>query len=211
MRNLTRVFCFAIVIPASAFAQTTTYTFDPGSLTYATASGTYTTSMTVSGWFQTASPLAANLTGADVSAALTAYSFSDGVQTLSESNSYVRNVVLSTDGSGAPTDWALTFYRNNGGNVAGCDVAYIPGNSLQIDGFTDAVCASGTPDNCDLIFDFGPNNGMLLEAPPVSSPGAWTVAAQAPTAIPTLSTRGAVIMVILLAGAALLALRRFKA
>jgi len=211
MKNLTRILCFAIVVPVSAFAQTTTYTFDPGSLTYDTAMGTYNTSMTVSGWFQTASPLAADLTFADLSGELTAYSFFDGVQTLSESNSYVRNVLISTDGSGAPTEWSLTFFRNNGGNVAGCDVTYIAGSNIQFDGFTDGVCAVGTPDDCDTVADFGPNNGTFLEAPPVSSPGAWTVATQAPPAIPTLSTRGVAITMILLAGAAMFTLRRFRA
>ena len=73
----------------SGTAVATTYTF-VGS-TYTTAFSPYTTAMSVTGTFDTASPLPANMNNLDIgpngSGLVTAWSFSDGVNTFTQANS----------------------------------------------------------------------------------------------------------------------------
>jgi hypothetical protein len=196
--------------PVAAFAQTTTYTYNPVGQTFTDVAGTYVTSMSVTGFFQTANRLPAGLGGADISGDIVGYSFSDGVQTLNDGNSYIVQAVVSTDGSGRLMTWGLTFYRDNGGVVGGMDIAYSlgPPEFLQIDGFTDAPCGIGTPDDCQGVFDFGPNYGLDFELQPQDIPGRWSITGQLAPAIPTLSTWAMAGMVLLLAVVGLNHLRR---
>ena len=55
---------------------------------------TYTAAMRVTGSFTTASPLAANLSNVDVSALVTSYSFTDGINTIANSDPNALRIQL---------------------------------------------------------------------------------------------------------------------
>jgi hypothetical protein len=63
----------------------------------------YTTSMTVTGSFTTATPLAPNLVNVDISSQITTYSFNDGINTYAPPNGRIINFNVYTDSSGVPT------------------------------------------------------------------------------------------------------------
>jgi hypothetical protein len=98
-------------LSGTAFA--TTYTV-AGS-TYTKANGPYTTAMSVAGTFDTANPLPANLFAVDIgpdgSGLATAWSFFDGVNTFTQTNSAPigsGNFFVSTDAKGNITVFGIT-------------------------------------------------------------------------------------------------------
>jgi hypothetical protein len=70
-----------------------------------TPAGTYTTSMSVSGSFTVANPLAANLVNSDIAGSVLDFSFFDGRTTLSPGNAARKTFVFSTDGAGDIILW----------------------------------------------------------------------------------------------------------
>jgi uncharacterized delta-60 repeat protein len=74
----------------------------------------YTNAMRVTGEFTVASPLAPNLLNQDIAAQITSFSFTDGVQTLSSSDSY-RSATVSTDAQGNITSASLQFTKFTSG------------------------------------------------------------------------------------------------
>lgn len=70
---------------------------------------TYTTSMSVTGIFSVAVPLAANMALTDVTADVVSYTFDDGVNSHTESNSIVLGAFnIATDGAGNISEWQIT-------------------------------------------------------------------------------------------------------
>jgi hypothetical protein len=66
---------------------------------------TFTTAMNVTGTFTTASPLPANLTGQNIAAQITSYSFSDGLDTFSGGNPNARVCFPGIDGFQRSDPW----------------------------------------------------------------------------------------------------------
>lgn len=75
--------------------------------------GTYTHSMRVEGSFSVAAPLPEYLTPTDITADIVSYAFSDGRNTLTESNSYIRLANVVTDSAGDIQTWAIRFRTPN--------------------------------------------------------------------------------------------------
>jgi hypothetical protein len=107
-------------------------------------------------------------------------------------------------------DRDTTVTRSGPAEWTGRGVAFSSGSPvfLQIDGFTDAPCGIGTPDDCQGVFDFGPNYGLDFEAQPQNIPGRWSIIGQPAPAVPTLSFWAMTSMILLLAAVVLIRLWR---
>ena len=155
-RKLALLVCLA-ALPVPMMADTT-YTYTGTDFT--SVDSPYTTNDSVTGSFTIASPLADNLTEQPVNP--TSYSFSDGVQTLNDSNSYFRDGSLSfqvgTDSSGNITSWNILLLAIGHGS-------FIQTNDLYR-GFDSAE------DVHDVFF---------AAANEFGDPGVWTVS---PSAVP---------------------------
>ena len=104
----------AVGLAASMPAWGVSYVYTGGNYTNvtdsATVAGAYTTSMFVSGSFSLAAPLAANLSGANIDALLTSFTFNDGRTTLTNTTSgVVFDFLLSTNAAGAITAWNIAI------------------------------------------------------------------------------------------------------
>ena len=69
--------------------------------------GSYTLSMSVSGSFSLASPLAPNLALQDISGSVLSYSFNDGRTTLTDINSSISDFRVATDNLGDFSEWVI--------------------------------------------------------------------------------------------------------
>lgn len=125
----------ALIVAASVAGHshaTTVYTFDRGTPYFFTF-GPYNSTMHVTGSFDVAAPLANNLIFADISGLVTAYSFNDGVNTLTAPNSDIVNFFVDTNASGNITGWDIRLITSNPippggtqvfiGTVTGVDLA----------------------------------------------------------------------------------------
>jgi hypothetical protein len=109
MQRLVNAALFVALIASGAAAASTTYVFTGHP--YQTANGSYTTSMSITGSFTTAAPLAANLTSStDITPLVKSWSFSDGVNNYTLANS-VQNgdMEVTTDSGGNINGWSMAF------------------------------------------------------------------------------------------------------
>lgn len=107
-----------------ATAQTTTYSFTGAPYTSVTAVGgctlsdctPYTTTDRATVTLTFAAPLAPNLPAADRSAAIAAYTFSDGVRTTTgpSANAAILQAAIATDSAGKPVNYQITLLRTPG-------------------------------------------------------------------------------------------------
>jgi len=100
---LTGIAALSVVYPASVQAVPITYQYTGHSFT--SASGSYTTSDFVSGMLTLAGPLAPNMPLSLVSP--TAFSFSDGVQTITNLTATAVSFEFATGPTGAITAWSV--------------------------------------------------------------------------------------------------------
>jgi len=102
-------------------ATGTTYTYVGP--TYATAQSPYTTAMSVTGTFETVVPLPANMPsteiGPDGSGLATAWSFFDGVNTLTQANSFPLSFHVGTDALGNISTYSITLLSPQPPNSVG--------------------------------------------------------------------------------------------
>jgi hypothetical protein len=86
---------------------------------------TYTTAMRVTGSFTTPAPLPPNLTSANITSAVSSYSFDDGVNTIgsSDPDARIRFFNVTTDGSGAITDALIVVHQWTTGSNPHDDLA----------------------------------------------------------------------------------------
>lgn len=123
----------------------------------------YSVAMRVTGWFTTAAPLASNLVGADVSALVIAYSFSDGIRTIGSADGAARRGMFNvwTDGGGQITDSTLTVWSWQDGlagpHAASNRISVIPvttagDNSANNLGCTAVGISFGVADSCTAFF-----------------------------------------------------------
>lgn len=180
----------------------------------------YTTAMGVSGWFRTAAPIAPNLSGAQVHAQVTAYSFSDGLNTYTsgDSNGRVHQFQVSTNALGAISSGTYiqlqTWQTGASPHVVGDRVAALFLDDASGAGRNNAQCdsvsgppPSGAPDICMTVSAlFGQGSSAASNAG-IS----WTSApyvAPATSAIPTLSEWGLIMLAGLMGWAGSRARRR---
>jgi hypothetical protein len=120
MRLRTLALLAAFLLPLPMMADTTYYYTGTD---FGVVTGSYTTSDSINGWFSVASPLPANLNNAggldDITSEVTAFSFSDGVQTLTNSTPGVQSqFAVVTDNNADIYAWLFgAFIKDAGGNT----------------------------------------------------------------------------------------------
>lgn len=149
----------------AAHADTVTYTLI-NSPTYTTVTGKYTTAEKITGSFQLGSPLSPNVTGQ--SATPTSYSFSDGLDIFTSSNSSILAFSgLGTDASGNINQFQIAVNSNttlasfllqasggfhqsaaNGPNGSSSDFAQVSGGNASFQ--TSAPVSAVTPEPSSL-------------------------------------------------------------
>jgi len=105
--------CAVLALAVAPGATALTYGYSGNSYTLVVdntpPSGTYTTSMNVSGSFTIAGSLAPNLALTDISGSVLSYSFNDGINTHTQANSsFVGPFNVATDGTGQIAEWQFT-------------------------------------------------------------------------------------------------------
>ena len=106
---LTAFAALSIAYPASVHAVPTTYQYIGNPFTEVVGPS-YTTSDFVTAMITLTGPLGANFSGF-VSA--TAFTFSDGFQTITDISAFASNFFFKTDAAGAITNWDLVVVNNN--------------------------------------------------------------------------------------------------
>ena len=155
----------------------------------------FTPAMGHSGSFTVASPLAPNLAFQDISSLLTAYSFSDGINTYSSTdvNSRIYLFAVETDAQGQVTDAQIFLERW----LTGTNGAHVPGDrfsimALGLIGYHNAICAevAASPSNGTELCAELTNEDEALSAAGYSGPSlAWSRASLSDqiVSVPTLS------------------------
>jgi hypothetical protein len=138
-----------------AWADTFTYTYTGNDFT--TVTGAYTMSDSVMGTIVLSAPLPSNLALTDESALLVSYSFSDGVQTLTNLDSFPFEFLFETSASGAITSWAV-------GIVNPC----LPVNCNSPEIVTTSITSPPTS------FDMVNTLNVLSAGSNSGDPGAWS-------------------------------------
>lgn len=206
-----------------AFAQATTYTFT--SPTYGTTTNagacvvgectTYTAAQNARASFTFAAPLAPNLPNVDRTAAITAYSFSDGVRTTTGPGPLATTfrVQFGTDATGLPTGFLVQLERTPGPpytSSAAADpnsyvsaINFTPGTTTVLGNALCTLRAAGFgavsgPGSCAIVAV----NGNTSQA----SAGGPTVSVVTP--VPTLSEWAMILLALTLAGGAILIVHR---
>ena len=224
MRRL--VFLIFALANMSAFATTYSYSGNPYTVFTNHEIGTvadYTPSMRVSGWFSTAAPLV-NFGPANAAGLVTAYEFSDGINTIrsSDPNARMSSFQVITDGSGSITDvlitvevWASGSFPHTIGNrynrIVLMTSAGDSGQNLFVCGTVGTSSDTSVADVCLLTFPQSPRNHSAAIS---SVPGTWAIlnnSGVAASAIPTLSEAGIVALVAMLSFLGMSRLTRRKA
>src|SRR5262245_52469164 len=151
----TAVAALSLAYPASVQAIPTTYQYIGNHFT--DVSGLYTTSDFVTAMVTLAGPLGANMPLTDVTSQVIAFTLSDGVQTITETESPpgFSSFVFSTDASGFITAWHLDVLDIIHPFASGIDTVF-------------RGPATGTGSDAGNYGSF--NNGFNM-----NSPGEWTV------------------------------------
>lgn len=175
----------------------------------------YTLAMTPSGSFTTATPLAANLSNANIAAQITSFSFNDGINTYASTDPNVRiySATVSTSATGSITSSTLFFELWQTGTSP-----HASGDKLAIVQIGSTVSATNTL-NCTGVGTSPAGVGDSCVSGPSgagssSANGAtWTWAAVTPpataaTPVPSTSALGLLVLSALLGGAGLAISRR---
>ncbi len=139
--------------------------------------GQYSTNDNISGVVVTTSNITPNAGLVDVTPILVSYSFSDGVQTLDQTNSTILFFTLAVNGSNQVTESGITIWKAPvttmiGGVVEGMDI-YFNVQSHTIQGFKDGVCqnTSGPGGTCGESHGASTNSGVYSFYDPIFSNG----------------------------------------
>ena len=173
--------CVAIANSAAA----TTYVYSGPN--YTSASGVYTTAMTITGNFTTAAPLPANLANAPIGPGganlVTSWSFFDGVNTLTSANSGLfsgapTNFAVSTNAAGQITTFNIivaTAPPNTVGQLMNGIAIF--SNNLWQSVISDGGCTTLSGNVCTVINAGSPAN--LANSSGAAVPGAFAISAPA--------------------------------
>ena len=179
----------------------TVYTYTGNDFTF--ADGPFTTSDSITGSFTVTTPLADNLSFATVS--FNSYSFSGGVDTLTNLNSFPMSnsnapfaFAVSTNASGDIIAWSIDIQGNSGTSVANDNISTY--NNAPIDNSPQTMdfASDCSPTNCfqpGFPLSFGQNQ---------DDPGTWAVSAT--SSVPEPSTWA--MMILGFAGVGFMAYRR---
>jgi hypothetical protein len=202
----------AVVLLVGAAHATTTYQYT-GAL-YTTPNGVFTTSMRISGTFTTATPLPPNMLltsiGPEGSNLVTAWSFSDGIDTFTKSNSltlYGNPIYLdvATDASGNISAYSIGFQKPLPTNTVGQlmdAIAFANGSFNQAT--TQSPCVAITGNICTSIDVAGTGNVSETEN------GQFVTLSDTTTAVPlpALGWNPLIAMAVVLCAAGIVAVRR---
>ena len=203
MRNMfSRYLVLGVLLLLSTLATAATYTYT--GVPYTTATGAYTTAMSINGSFDTATPLPANMPptaiGPSGSNLVTSWSFNDGVNTLNNTNSMelygsATFFEVGTDAAGQINAFNIGFMSPLAPHTAGQ-----PMNGIYFSAIQQATSAAP----CTSV-----NNGVCTSIPTstanwATSPaaGTWeapTTTQGGPKSIPTMSIWGLGILASLVA------------
>jgi hypothetical protein len=171
------------------------YTGDP----FTSALPPYAAGGRVTGTITTANPLPPFLPMTDITTALTSLTFTDGIQTRTLSNSFLCSFRVATDGAGNITQWEILLRQSpfsTGNPQQSIDSSGNPGIPEGHD-LAGTGTAGVTPCAILALTAFGASDAQ----------GTWTGEAIIGQ-IPALDGRGLMALIVMLAGIALLALRR---
>ena len=182
--------------PLPAQPTVYTYTGDP----FTTALPPYTIGGRVTGTITTDNPLPAFMPLTDITPALTSLTFTDGVQTRTLANSFLCLFRVATDGAGNITQWEITLRQS----------PYTTGSPQQsIDSTGNPVFPEGNDLAGTGLAGVSPCSPMALTTfGSTATQGTWVGQAIAGETIPALGELGLVVLMALMAGVALLAMRR---
>jgi hypothetical protein len=182
-------------LAASSVADAVTLTYAGTNFSSFEASGPtppsdpYTTADSITGSVQLAAPLAPNLSFAEVRPM--SFSFSDGVNTLTNADATGTSFYFSTNGSGEIVEWLIevTVWAavQGGGTLASIETFkyFDSGTPVAAEVVLDVLCGPGSnPNSCELSGD--PFYRQVARTQ--SSPGAWTSAVPLPAALPLFLT-----------------------
>jgi hypothetical protein len=148
------------------------YTYDGNN--FNNVGGVYNTSMDVTGSFATLSPLPTTPTLTDFSASILNYSFFDGVNILTESNSAIDNFNLLIDSLGLIQEWnigvsTLSLVSGVGDTVLVIETTNTSSPARVIDGGANGICSQwASPGGC---FEYTGGTGFGQVE---NNPGSWT-------------------------------------
>jgi hypothetical protein len=176
------VFALAVVCLSAAEARAVNYTYTYAGNSFTSIvddpsvpAGTYTASMSVSGSFTLAAPLAPNL-DANISGSVLSLNFTDGRNVLDSLGDIVA-FGIKTDGSGAITEWNVVLQRVEGVNIgdqtANIETRFVP--TLKKDFGRLLECTA--PRSASKCFG-GEDTAQVL-----NNPGTWSVVPEPSTAL----------------------------
>lgn len=140
--------------------------------------GTYSTDMRVTGFFELAVPLAPNTLPTSITADVLGFSFADGRQVISDANAYAAQFVVSTDGSGQLTSWSI-FVATELAAGAGLPGDTIGTHGSQLGGLiSDAGHIHSDVQVVDGWERLGTDEGSIS-----NDPGAWTLVPEPSTGL----------------------------
>ncbi len=139
----------------------------------------YDKTMSVTGSFTVASPLAAGLSLQDISADLLSFSFNDGLGTLTNANAQ-GSFVVTTDASGALTQWLIQIATplEIGFNEEIDTLNFFPGGGKDVDDQADVFDCTQISGGgkCTLFAENSADSPL--------NPGTWSAAAEPPPPTP---------------------------
>ena len=197
---------------ASLANAATTYTYTGNN--FDTVTGVYSTSDSVSGSFTVASIFPADMDTVDISQQVLSYSFTDGVNSLNESNSefctgFAYGIWVGTDSNGNLNEWSVSICTpvSTVPNPVELIMSLNAGDQLIADAGGSSTCIGMDGDACD---EFAPDDntdsGAIQE-----QPGTWAQSGEAEASpVPALNTRMAFLVAILLGLTGLVSVCRRK-
>jgi hypothetical protein len=186
----------AVVLGASQ-ARAITYTYTGNDFTSITdqtpPTGIYTTSMSVTGSFTLAAPLAANLgtpaTPTDIFPLVLSFSFSDGRNTLTNNSVLAFPVIeVATDSLGNIDHWIISLFTRDFNSLTQTGdqrLGIVTDNRIgSLDSGVVEECVSPDPSVCSIpTSSFNRDNGSVD-----GHPGSWSTATPLPAALPLFAT-----------------------
>jgi hypothetical protein len=166
-----------MLVPMSASALAT-YSYTGLNFTFifdnTPPAGTFTGADSVSGSFDLAVPLGPSFALSDISGSVLSYSFTDGRSIFTDGGSAITNFDVETDGSGAISDWVLSFEIGVPATMVG-DTTRALGTQFTSDFGNVSECTAASGGNCTT---FSADNGIVN----VVGGGTWTFVPEPTTA-----------------------------
>ena len=217
MRAYHKILPIIVLLILSNFGLTATY--EREGFGYTTLVGNYDDTMRISGQFETSINLI-DQPFADVSQWVTSYSFSDGIQTLTQENSTIIRFSLDTNNLGRIGRydialWGTPVTNTTGEIVNGIELSLLPRENFPVGiirdlGFSDACAVAGLT-ICEQV-ELKNNYAEYLDGggvTPIIVPG-WTVAlGPTPTVTPVPVNNVWFLLFLALCFIAVLRLRRY--